>query len=286
MIAVNVLDSEDVAEYYDINHDDTNLDKEDVIGLLWAGVTKEVGYIQKDLKSSSLSYYMLKPSNLLTHGFGNNSTSQEKLFNHMCNFGARAEYREGRRVVCFYLDVKTTKDQCRLLNPTPLDCIAGYIMEDSVSDRSLKRLPQKRLNLIDGSISSYCSILNCTERLCMIKQANEFAFVLCDIEYERLGAKEDGKKRATEAEDHRKKKSEQKQMRDYEERLKGNDTFEVLVNSVFAFGMYYINNLKVKDLRVLLRYNFGSENLNGIPKKVELVGDFKYIFRKDRPNPF
>ena len=41
----------------------------------------------------------------------------------------------------------------------------------------------------------------------MIKQANELASVLCDIESDRLGAKEDRKKRATEAEDQRKNKS-------------------------------------------------------------------------------
>ena len=121
--------------------------------------------MQKDWKSSSLSSYMLKYSNLITQGFGNNRTAQEKLFNHMCNFGARTEWREGILVVSYYLDVETTKDQCRLLNPKHLECISGYIMEDAVGDRSLKRLPQRNLNLIDGSISSYCYILNSSKRL-------------------------------------------------------------------------------------------------------------------------
>ena len=65
-------------------------------------------------------------------------------------------------------------------------------------------------------------------------------------------------------------------MRDDDERLKGLETCEVLVRSVLAFGMDHINNLKVKDLRVLLCYHFGSEKLKGIPKKVELVGDVKF----------
>ena len=38
----------------------------------------------------------------------------------------------------------------------------------------------------------------------MIKQANKLASVLCDIEYDRLGAKEDRNKIAMEEEDHRK----------------------------------------------------------------------------------
>ena len=35
--------------------------------------------------------------------------------------------------------------------------------------------------------------------------------------------------------------------------------------------MDHINNLKVKDLRMLLHYNFGSEKLKRTPKKVEVV---------------
>ena len=73
----------------------------------------------------------------------------------MCNFGARAECMNGRRSVSSYLDVKISDDQDRLVNPTPLECITSYITEDDIVNRDLKRLPQRRLNLIDGSISSY-----------------------------------------------------------------------------------------------------------------------------------
>ena len=69
-------------------------------------------------------------------------------------------------------------------------------------------------------------------------------------------------------------------MRYDDKKLKGLDTCEVSVRSVLAFGMDHINNLKVKDLRVLPRYKFGSENLKGIPNKVELVGGVDF-FRKD-----
>ena len=47
-------------------------------------------------------------------------------------------------------------------------------------------------------------------------------------------------------------------MRDDDERLKVLDTCEFFVRSVLEFGMDYINNLKVKDIRVLLCYHFGS----------------------------
>ena len=45
-------------------------------------------------------------------------------------------------------------------------------------------------------------------------------------------------------------------MRHVDESLKGLDTCEVLVSSALEFGMDHINNLKVKDLRVLLCYHF------------------------------
>ena len=91
----------------------------------------------------------------------------------------------------------------------------------------------------------------------MIKQANQLVSVLCDIDSDCIGSNEDRKKRAMETEDKRKKKSEQKQIRDDDERLKRLETCEVLVCSVFAFGMDHINNPKVKDLRVILGYHFG-----------------------------
>ena len=142
LIAVGVLDSEEAAEDVYIVHDDAAEIEEYGSSLVGAGITEEVQDIQKALKSSSLSSYILKPSILLTQGFENNRTAQEKLFKHMFNFGSRAERRRGGIDISSYLDVVTTNYQCRLLNPTPLDCIAGYIMEDAVSEKDLKRLPQ------------------------------------------------------------------------------------------------------------------------------------------------
>ena len=116
--------------------------------------------MKKALNYSYLLSYMLKTYQLITQGFENNRTSQEKLFKKMCNFGSQEEWRKGGIVISSYLDVETTNDQFRLLNPTPLDCIAGFKMEDAVGERDFKRLPQISLNFIDVSISSYCSILN------------------------------------------------------------------------------------------------------------------------------
>ena len=122
----------------------------------------------------------------------------------MCNFGAREDWRKGRIFFSSYLDVETTKDQCRLINPTPLDWITDYIMDDAVGERALKRLSQIRLNFIEGSISSYCSILNSPESLEQKRQANKLASVLCDLESDCMREKGEKKKRATEIEENKK----------------------------------------------------------------------------------
>ena len=70
----------------------------------------------------------------------------------MCNFRAQAMWRNGRISRIFYLDVETSKDQYLLINPNPLEFITGYIMDYSVFNRSSKRLPQGRVNIIYGSI--------------------------------------------------------------------------------------------------------------------------------------
>ena len=69
-----------------------------------------------------------------------------------------------------------------MLNPTHLERITGYILEYDVGDSDLNHIPQKRLKLIDVSISSYCSIINSTKRINIIKQTNKLAVFVGDIE--------------------------------------------------------------------------------------------------------
>ena len=69
----------------------------------------------------------------------------------------------------------------------------------------------------------------------------------------------------TEAEENRRRKSEEKQVRENKDVLKGLESYEALVCSVLTFGMDHISNLKFKELRALLCYHFGSEQLKGSP---------------------
>ena len=80
--------------------------------------------------------------------------------------------------------------------------------------------------------------------------------------------KEENKKRETGDEENRRRKYEEKHIRENEVRLRGLDSCEALVCSVLTFGMDRINNLKAKDIWVLFCYHFGKERLKGSPKKV------------------
>ena len=113
---------------------------------------KDVEEVHQDLKYSYLSSYMLKPTSLLTHRFKDNKKAQGNLFHHMCNFGARAVWRNGRTPIRSYIDIDSRKYKYLLIKPNPLDFIVGYTMEVTFGDRALKRLPQRRLNLIKSSI--------------------------------------------------------------------------------------------------------------------------------------
>ena len=98
LIAVDVLDSEEAAEDDSIYHGDAALDEEDGSGSIGAGIIEEVGDMQEALKYSYLLSYMMKPSHLLTQGFGNNSIEHDNIFKHM--FTSRVE---GEKNSCQFL---------------------------------------------------------------------------------------------------------------------------------------------------------------------------------------
>ena len=99
----------------------------------------------------------------------------------------------------------------------------------------------------------------------MINKKNDLASVLGDMNPGRIGENDNRKKGAMEADYQRINESKHNQMREDNERSKGLENCEVLVCLVLAFVVNCINNIKFKDLRVLLRYHFRSEKLKGGP---------------------
>ena len=80
-----------------------------------------------------------------------------------------ANYNVKQVKISSYLDAEVSKDQQELLNPSVHDSIVGFIIKDSKGEGARKRLPQRRLNMMDGGISSYCCVLNSEERRFLMK---------------------------------------------------------------------------------------------------------------------
>ena len=121
-----------------------------------------------------------------------------KLFDHMVTFWNRMAFAEREQKVSPYLNCEYSHNQQQLLNPSVLDTIVGYVMKDSQGKGAKKRLPQRRLNFIDGTVSSHCGVLNSPERLNLIRQANEVSAVMADLEKERLEKKEEKRRKKIE----------------------------------------------------------------------------------------
>ena len=84
LIATDVLESEEADEDFSIDNDGAASDEEDESGSVEAGArtdgtqsgTEEVEEVQRIVKPSSLSSYILKPYSLLTQVFNNNNKAQ------------------------------------------------------------------------------------------------------------------------------------------------------------------------------------------------------------------
>lgn len=222
-----------------------------------------------------LTSFMLLPPDLVQKCKIPNSfqrQAKEDLFNHIIRFRNRCNFENRQNTIAPYINVEVTKTQQDLLNPTALDCITGFIMKDSHGKFVHKRLPQRRLNLIDSTISSQCTILNSEERMKLIKKANEVAAVIADIEIDRAKKREENKKKK-EADDRAKqlKKIEAK-ARQVRATIEATRSCAAIINEIKQKGNAHIQTLKVDALKTLTRYQFKSDKYKekGI-KKVDLV---------------
>ena len=78
-----------------------------------------------------------------------------------------------------------TADNLRILYPSPLDTIVGHIMQDTKDEGDWKKLSQRGLIIIDGSINSYSVHLNSPAWMYLVRQANYLVTVLAYTENDR-----------------------------------------------------------------------------------------------------
>ena len=146
-------------------------------------------------------------NNLIVQDLKTNLKAQEKLFKLIWNVGARSAWKGGVRIVSDALDVETTADNLRILNPSPLDTIIGYIMQDTKGEGARENPPHRRLNIIAVSLNSYCVHLNSLARMDLVLQANDLAAVLTDMENNRQIIRDASKKRVVDREAERIRKA-------------------------------------------------------------------------------
>ena len=84
----------------------------------------------------------------------------------------QGQHGYGVRRVLDALDVSVMADNLSILNPSPFDTVIDYIMKDEKDEEDRKKLSQRRLNIIDGSINSYCVHLNSQALMNMVWEAN------------------------------------------------------------------------------------------------------------------
>ena len=138
-------------------------------------------------KKVNLKSFMILPTNFLASVKKSSSAQekrekQESLFSHIMQFRNCTHQFRCNQQVSAYLDAEVTEDQHNFLNPSVLETITGFIMKDSMGEGARKRLPQRHLNMTDATISSHCAILNSEERMHMIKEVQELAAVMADID--------------------------------------------------------------------------------------------------------
>ena len=130
---------------------------------------RDVKTSTKDTKKKDppppLQSFMLLPPNLTPDVKSakcvfTRANAQENLLNHVIKFCNQTNHNVKELEASAYLDVKVSTDQQAILNPTVLDTITGFIIKDAKGERAKKKLVQRRLNLIDGTINSHCCLLN------------------------------------------------------------------------------------------------------------------------------
>jgi hypothetical protein len=79
-----------------------------------------------------------------------------------------------------YLDVEFTKEQRKLLSPTPQDVQIGVILSQIFGDKATAKIARRCVDIITGNINSYACILNGPDQLERIKTYLDLAASLSD----------------------------------------------------------------------------------------------------------
>ncbi len=93
------------------------------------------------------------------------------------------------------LYVEITDEQCYLLQPTAVDVLVGNLLEDSLGQNAKKKIPSRRITFMSGNVASYSRVLNNSEALKHIEDANMMSACISTISESRELAKDAAKEK-------------------------------------------------------------------------------------------
>ena len=218
-----------------------------------------VGNAKKELLQSGLQYFCLMPVNLMVQDLRMNRKAQEKLFRHMCNVGVREKWEGEACRVSDVLDVAVTADNNRIFNPSPLDTIIGYIMQDAKVEGAHKKLPHRRFNIIYGCINSYCVHLNSPARIDLIRQEHNLAAVLADMDNDRQMVRDASKKRAVNKDTARIQKARVNKDKAEDKQRDALTQCVELMQEVTEKGVNRVDVFSLGHLKNIVCYRFGRK---------------------------
>jgi hypothetical protein len=86
-----------------------------------------------------------------------------------------------------------------LLQPTAADVLVGNLLEDSLGKNAKKKIPLWHINFMSGKVASYSQVLNNSEVLKHIEDANMLSACISTISESRELAKDAAEKKSQEA---------------------------------------------------------------------------------------
>jgi hypothetical protein len=99
---------------------------------------------------------------------------QEQVYKHVCNHVARSNWNHEKDLSPSpYLDAHMTILQKQLLNPTHKQLVTGYVLFDCKGQGAMQMVAKRRLDMIEGNISSYSRILNDPQRMVSLRDLNK-----------------------------------------------------------------------------------------------------------------
>lgn len=188
-----------------------------------------------------------------------NEEQQQKVFSHLsnhvaCIHGQNSDYFSPLTPSA-HLNVEVSRDQMRLLNPTPKEVMMGTIMESTVGEKAKKKIAKRKLYFINGNVNSYSRVLNNPKQLDMIKEYCDLGATLAEISTERSEKrKENALKRTVEE----KSRAAKKAANEVSEQAKREELLPGL-QADYAKGLDSILKLKNERLRELVKYFFEKQ---------------------------